>query len=220
MGKYKVGKETKENIYQTAKDLFYEHGFTKTTCQKIAKESGSNVGLINYYFGSKGALGIKVYNEIISLIKLKVNEKLQELDLETTLLLETAVEWRVLNDNMRLNKNFSRFYYDLLGENILYKEQSIMIEFYRNLALSCDLDYSEFQIAFISYASAGATQGVNLAYDAGQIDCSSQDFINASIHLLLSNMNFDSQLIDQVIKESFEIKQKLSVYVTKNFSIE
>jgi AcrR family transcriptional regulator len=195
MGKYKVGKETKEKIYEASKALFYENGYTSTTCLKIAKESGANVGLINYYYGSKGGLGIEVYNEIMSAIKAKVTE------------------------NMRFNKNFSRFYYDLLGENVLYKEQSVVTDFYRKLAESCDLHYSDFEIAFISYASAGATQGINLAYDAGLIDCSSQDFINSSIHLLLNNMGLDAKLNDRVISESYEIEKKFTVRIEKNFNI-
>ena len=219
MGKYKVGKETKEKIYESSKALFYEHGYTSTTCLKIAKESGANVGLINYYYGSKGGLGIEVYNEVMSTIKAKVKENLEKLGIEATLLLQTAIEWRVLNNNMRFNKNFSRFYYDLLGENVLYKQQSVVTDFYRKLAESCGLHYSDFEIAFISYASAGATQGVNLAYDAGLIDCSSQDFINSSIHLLLNNMGLDAKLNDHVIKESYEIENKFTVRIEKNFSI-
>lgn len=219
MGKYKVGKETKEKIYEASKALFYESGFTSTTCLKIAKESGANVGLINYYYGSKGGLGIEVYNEIMSSIKSKVTENLENLGIETTLLLQTAIEWRVLNNNMRFNKNFSRFYYDLLSENVLYKEQSVVTDFYRKLTESCDLHYSDFEIAFISYASAGATQGINLAYDAGLIDCSSQDFINSSIHLLLNNMGLDAKLNDYVIMESYEIEKRFAVRIEKNFMI-
>ena len=219
MGKYKVGKETKEKIYESSKALFYEHGYTSTTCLKIAKESGANVGLINYYYGSKGGLGIEVYNEVMSTIKAKVKENLEKLGIEATLLLQTAIEWRVLNNNMRFNKNFSRFYYDLLGENVLYKQQSVVTDFYRKLAESCGLHYSDFEIAFISYASAGATQGVNLAYDAGLIDCSSQNFINSSIHLLLNNMGLDAKLNDHVINESYEIENKFTVRIEKNFSI-
>lgn len=184
-----------------------------------AKESGANVGLINYYYGSKGGLGIELYNELMSTIKAKVTENLYKLGLETTLLLQTAVEWRVLNNNMRFNKNFSRFYYDLLGENVLYKEQSVVTDFYRNLAESCDLHYSDFEIAFIAFASAGATQGINLAYDAGLIDCSSQDFINSSIHLLLNNMGLDPNLIKQIISESYEIEKMFTVRIEKNFNI-
>lgn len=219
MGKYKVGKETKEKIYEASKALFYESGFTSTTCLKIAKESGANVGLINYYYGSKGGLGIEVYNEIMSSIKSKVTENLENLGIETTLLLQTAIEWRVLNNNMRFNKNFSRFYYDLLSENVLYKEQSVVTDFYRKLTESCDLHYSDFEIAFISYASAGATQGINLAYDAGLIDCSSQDFISSSIHLLLNNMGLDAKLNDYVIMESYEIEKRFAVRIEKNFMI-
>ena len=219
MGKYKVGKETKEKIYGAAKSLFYEKGYTSTTCLKIAKESGANVGLINYYFSSKGGLGIQVYDELMDCLKTVVKEKLDEANIETSLLLRTAVEMRIHNDNMRVNKNFSRFYYDLLSENIIYKEQTVMNDFWRNLAKSCGLHYNEFEISFITYANMGAFQGSNLAYDAGLIDCSSIDFINASIHLLLSNMGLDQHIISEVIEESFEIEKKIQVRMEKNFVI-
>ncbi len=219
MGKYKVGKETKEKIYETSKALFYEYGYTNTTCLKIAKESGANVGLINYYYGSKGGLGIDVYNEIMSCYKSCVAKKLTELGIETSLLLQTAVEMRLMNNNLRINKNFSRFYYDLLSENVIYKEQSVMIEFYRNLAESCGLNYSQFEIAFITYTNMGATQGSNLAYDAGLIDCSSLDFVNANIYFLLANMRLDAKTIDQVILESQEIEKLFSIRIEKNFVI-
>lgn len=219
MGKYKVGIETKEKIYEAAKGLFYEHGYTHTTCLQIAKASGSNVGLINYYFGSKGGLGIKLYDELMASYKSVVKNKLDKAAIETSLLLQTAVEMRIHNNNMRINKNFSRFYYDLLAENIIYKGQTVMNDFWRNLAENCGLHYSEFEISFITYANMGAFQGSNLAYDAGLIDCSSIDFINASIHLLLSNMGLDQKIIAEVIEESFEIEKKIEVRMEKNFVI-
>jgi len=219
MGKYKVGKETKEKIYDAAKGLFYENGYTSTTCLQIAKASGANVGLINYYFGSKGGLGIMLYNEIMSSFKALVTEKLAAANIETTLLLQTAVEMRVLNYNTRMNKNFSRFYYDLLAENVIYKEHSVMTDFWGKLAKSCDLNYSEFEIAFITYSNMGSSQGANLAYDGGLIDCSSTEFVNASIHLLLTSMGLDQQIIAIVIEESLEIEKKIEVRMDKNFVI-
>jgi len=219
MGKYKVGIETKEKIYEAAKILFYEHGYTSTTCLKIAKESGANVGLINYYFGSKGGLGILIYDEIMYAYKNLVKEKLDAANIETTLLVQTAVEMRIHHHNIRMNKNFSRFYYDLLAENVIYKEHSVMTDFYDKLAKSCDLHFSDFEIAFITYANMGATQGANLAYDAGLIDCSSVDFVNASIHLLLSNMGLHNDIIADVIEKSSKIEKQVQVHMEKNFNI-
>lgn len=219
MGKYKVGKETKEKIYESAKALFYENGYTNTTCLKISKESGANVGLINYYFGSKGGLGIEVYNEFMSAIKLQVKEKLAKAQIDTSLLMQTAIEWRVLNRMMRVNKNYSRFTYDLLAENVMYKEKSVVTDFWRKLAESCDLSYNEFEIAFITFANMGASQGSNLAYDAGLIDCSSLEYVNASIQLYLSTMGLEQNIITQIINDSYEIEKKISVVMEKNFKI-
>ncbi|MBC3889102.1 TetR family transcriptional regulator [Acetobacterium paludosum] len=219
MGKYKAGKETKEKIYEASKALFYESGYTDTTCIKIAKASGANVGLINYYFGSKGGLGIEVYNEFMSAIKTRVKEKIDAADIDTTLLLQTAVEIRMINYNMRTNKNFSRFYYDILSENIIYNQESVMTNFYRTLAESCGLHFSEFEIAFITYTNMGASAATNLAYDAGLIDCSSLDFANATLDQLLTTMSLDKNIIAQVIDESYEIEKKISIRIEKNFVI-
>lgn len=219
MGKYKAGKETKEKIYEASKALFYENGYTNTTCIKIAKASGANVGLINYYFGSKGGLGIDVYNEFMFAIKTRVKEKLEAAHIETTLLMQTAVEMRMINYNMRTNKNFSHFYYDILNENIIYNQKSVMTDFYRILAENCGLHFSEFEIAFITYTNFGASVATNLAYDAGLIDCSSLDFANANLDQLLTAMNLDKKIIAQVINDSYEIEKKISIRIEKNFII-
>ncbi|MGV8906970.1 MAG: hypothetical protein ACOH15_10250 [Acetobacterium sp.] len=124
-----------------------------------------------------------------------------------------------LNYDMRINKNFSVFYYDLLTENVIYKEHSVVTDFWRNLSKSCGLNYNEFEIAFISYSNMGASQGANLAYDAGLIDCSSIDFINASIRSLLTNMRLDEQIISEVIAESSKIEKKIQIQMEKNFII-
>ena len=219
MGKYKAGKETKGKIYEASKALFYEYGYTNTTCLKIAKASGANVGLINYYFGSKGGLGLDVYNEFMSAIKTQVKEKIDAKQIQADLLLQTAVEIRMLNYNMRTNKNFSRFYYDILNENVIYNQHTVMTDYYRNLAESCDLHYSEFEICFITYTNMGASAATNLAYDAGLIDCSSRDFVNATLNQLLSSMRLDQDIIKQVIDESYEIEKQIDLRIDKNFVV-
>jgi AcrR family transcriptional regulator len=219
MGKYKAGKETKEKIYDASKALFYENGYTNTTCLKIAKASGANVGLINYYFGSKGGLGLNVYNEFMTDIKARVKEKLDLASIETDLLLQTVVEIRLINYNMRTNKNFSRFYYDILSENVIYNQHSVMTEYYRNLAESCGLHLNEFEISFITYTNMGASAATNLAYDAGLIDCSSREFVNATINQLLTTMDLDKKIIKDVTEKSYEIEKLLDLRIDKNFVV-
>ena len=49
MAKYIPGIETKEKLMNSAKYLFYEKGFNKTTIQDIANVSGIRRSLFFYY---------------------------------------------------------------------------------------------------------------------------------------------------------------------------
>ncbi|MGO0060433.1 TetR/AcrR family transcriptional regulator [Brevibacillus fluminis] len=48
--------ETKDKILQTTLELVKREGFEGVTVRKIAAESGTNLSLVNYYFGSKDKL--------------------------------------------------------------------------------------------------------------------------------------------------------------------
>jgi AcrR family transcriptional regulator len=56
--------ETKDKIMRATLELTKQEGFEKITIKKIAQASGTNVALVNYYFGSKENL----LNESIKLI--------------------------------------------------------------------------------------------------------------------------------------------------------
>ncbi|OKP77637.1 transcriptional regulator [Paenibacillus helianthi] len=56
--------ETKEKIMRATLELTKQEGFESITIKKIAEASGTNVALVNYYFGSKDNL----MNESVKLI--------------------------------------------------------------------------------------------------------------------------------------------------------
>lgn len=57
-----IKSDKKNSILQAAEKLFAEHGYEGTSTRQIAKESGANMSMINYYFGSKEG----VFTEIMS----------------------------------------------------------------------------------------------------------------------------------------------------------
>lgn len=57
--------ERRKRMIQAAKELFAEHGFEKTTMQKIADESGVGVATLFRYFPKKEHLIIEVIKEVI-----------------------------------------------------------------------------------------------------------------------------------------------------------
>ncbi|HNW87213.1 MAG TPA: helix-turn-helix domain-containing protein [Candidatus Limiplasma sp.] len=61
---YSKGIQTKQNILDVSRRLFYERGYDKVTLREIAAASDTNLGLLNYYFQGKGDLGITIYFEV------------------------------------------------------------------------------------------------------------------------------------------------------------
>ena len=47
---------TEQKIIEAAQKIFTQKGFAATRTRDIAEESGINLALINYYFGSKQKL--------------------------------------------------------------------------------------------------------------------------------------------------------------------
>ncbi|MEG0376946.1 MAG: helix-turn-helix domain-containing protein [Eubacterium sp.] len=63
MGNYKNGLETKESLYRSAKKIFYQKGYEKTTIKDIITDAKTKQGLLNYYFGAKENLAVQIYKD-------------------------------------------------------------------------------------------------------------------------------------------------------------
>jgi len=55
--------DKKANILSAAETLFSELGYEGTSTRQIAKESGANMSMINYYFGSKEGVFLEIMNK-------------------------------------------------------------------------------------------------------------------------------------------------------------
>ena len=58
--------DKKTDILNAALKLFSEFGFEGTSTRQIAKESGANMAMINYYFGSKEGVFLEIMEDRIS----------------------------------------------------------------------------------------------------------------------------------------------------------
>lgn len=59
---------TEQKIIQAANKLFTQKGYAATRTRDIAEEAGTNLALINYYFGSKENLFKKVVQEKLKML--------------------------------------------------------------------------------------------------------------------------------------------------------
>ncbi|NTW71277.1 MAG: TetR/AcrR family transcriptional regulator [Eubacteriaceae bacterium] len=68
---------TEDKIYKAAKQLFYKRGYYGTTTRDITTKSGTNLGLIKYYFGSKKIIAYRVIKEVIEEIISQIEKNIK-----------------------------------------------------------------------------------------------------------------------------------------------
>lgn len=66
--------DKKTDILNAAEMLFSEFGYEGTSTRQIAKESGANMAMINYYFGSKEGVFLEIMEARISVHKTILKE--------------------------------------------------------------------------------------------------------------------------------------------------
>ena len=66
--------DKRTDILNAAEVLFSEYGFEGTSTRQIAKASGANMAMINYYFGSKEGVFLEIMEARISVHKTTLNE--------------------------------------------------------------------------------------------------------------------------------------------------
>ncbi|KQB98783.1 TetR/AcrR family transcriptional regulator [Pedobacter sp. Hv1] len=65
--------DKRTDIIAAAEKLFCEFGYEGTSTRQIAKESGANMAMINYYFGSKEGVLLEIMESRISGFKSQLN---------------------------------------------------------------------------------------------------------------------------------------------------
>lgn len=70
--------DKKTDILVAAEKLFCEYGFEGTSTRQIAAESGANMAMINYYFGSKMGVFKEILEERVMSFKSQLNQIKEE----------------------------------------------------------------------------------------------------------------------------------------------
>ncbi|HAZ05481.1 TetR/AcrR family transcriptional regulator [Acetobacterium wieringae] len=219
MANYKTGLETKQKIYVTAKQLFYEYGFTKTTLAQIAEDSGTNKAMVAYYFKNKNNLALEVYNEYMVANKVKTQKAIDEKFPGCNVMLRTAIEFRIQNRNCRLNRHLNQFYHELCDTNTLMKTESASVGFVENINRSYKLGLDRLEVKALALANLAVVHGLHVSRDDGYLDCSSEYLAELEIRLLFQSLRFENSFIDQCIEESRGMIDAIQLKVEKNFMV-
>ena len=70
--------DKRTDILRAAEKLFAEFGYEGTSTRQISKESGANMAMINYYFGSKEGVFLEIMEDRISGFKTHLDQIAEE----------------------------------------------------------------------------------------------------------------------------------------------
>ncbi len=107
---------TRDRILDGAQQLFWKHGYTKTTLRMIAREVDVNLGLLPYYFDKKENIGIEIYSRFMS----KFHERIpyKEYDVQNSIE-HLLLTYLLLQYQMNLEPGLLKLYVELVKEDVL-----------------------------------------------------------------------------------------------------
>ncbi len=98
--------DTRALILETATKLFAEQGFEAVSTRLIAKESGANIALISYYFGSKEKLFEAIIETKIPSMRAHLEALLQDAALDSWAKIYTLLD--IYIDRVFYQRSFNR----------------------------------------------------------------------------------------------------------------
>lgn len=64
-----AGVDTRQRLYEAARELFTDFGFDNVTVRDICKQADANLAAVNYHFGDKLALYLEIVGAAIEMMK-------------------------------------------------------------------------------------------------------------------------------------------------------
>jgi AcrR family transcriptional regulator len=116
--RYKKGIETRNNIINASKSLFYLQGLNSTTVQKIADLASVNLGLLSYYFKTKNNIIKIIFTDFFEKIYASVDNQVSN---DKSVILIHMVKERVIYDIIFKDSNNFRFFKEVLDKSIVLK---------------------------------------------------------------------------------------------------
>lgn len=205
MAKSKKGSQTKQNIIDTAKILFYENGYNKTCIQDIADRANVKLGTITYYYKKKDDMIADIYNVFFLALYDYVSSVSENLNLYTKYCYSLVLFYeKILNDEH--NKTL---YYEVLVKDANPRGRTNISN---TLNRSCldflNKNYIEADLEVIARSEYGARKELFIDFYEKNIKFTSRAMIYFFIRNLFRLMNLDGEMIENTIQQGFEFSNK------------
>lgn len=173
---YEKGVQTRNMIYQTAKQLFYDKGYEKTKIKEIADTAEVPIGLFTYYFKTKDKIVQHIYSEFFTQISLRITEATKD-GLDNSILRHAILSW-IYYEIIFSDANNRRFYYENLKKTSNYRIMNkTASQTYRRYVEDFNVVISDHDFQSLLYLDFGARREYFLNYFEKPLDDTTDDVI-------------------------------------------
>ncbi|NTW71269.1 MAG: TetR/AcrR family transcriptional regulator [Eubacteriaceae bacterium] len=218
MAVYKTSEKSRNKIVKACSELFYKKGYVGTTYNDICEKAESNPGLINYYFKTKRKLAQLIYGNIFVDIKGGVERYLLDNYGVYELQVATTLEQLIFSYLVDSDEGIRRFYYEICKEGIEF-DIKIFRYFYKLHLDRYHLNISEEKLKLIQIANSSISMGVSRKYLEGYINLSRKEIFEFQTKNMYQSMGVSDARIDEIMKEAYEIFDKIHIEVKDYFVV-
>ena len=214
--------KTRNKILQTAKELFRENGYHKTTLSMIADKSGISVSLIKKYFQQKKTLAFTIDRQQAFGIKKYVNEILKDTEFKNDALMEYLLTIQIMFRSLYSDEPSRRFHYEIIENierlndiHIELQASDYISELYENIVkqFNTGMKPEEFRARKIQIAAA--QNAIGKAYIEGDKFCDDLTRLEYSVSAACILLGVSSFVYSNYREKALKILEAIDVSVFK-----
>lgn len=205
---YEKGIQTRNHIYHTAKQLFYDQGYTKTRIQQITEAAGVPIGLFTYYFKTKDKIVQQIYSEFNTKISLRVTEATQK-GFENSIIRHAVHSW-IYYDRLLNDPGNCRFYAEVMATKSNYRVlRQFSHDVYSRYVEDFNLHISEKDLNTLIIMEFGARREYFLHYFDQDLDYTIDEiifYLNGTMPRLLG---IDQSLVSELLYKGIALAKAI-----------
>lgn len=204
---YKKGIDTRNKIIQTAKELFYEYGYNKTTVNMIKDQAEVSLSAIPYYFKTKDNIVSLIYNEFLNNIYKFLQEIISmEIDSYLFHFYASKIYYYIIFHNDKNN----RFYYEVsVTQSNYILLDSTMSTINKNYARDFQIEKTEEEFALIRMCDSGSRREILQNYYKNEINITEDQLIDYITSISGTLIGIDQSISERYGETSTEFVKNL-----------
>lgn len=203
---YSVGELTKQKIFQTAKELFYEKGYVGTSFEEIANRLDINKGLIAYHFKNKYMLANQIYYDIEKDLHACIYEKISTEGPALICIFNLYAFHLLLCEN----RNYCRFCYEVVN-NIGFNKTGLtdQTNFIEQFLDEAPIKPTPQRLHTLTAMSNGLDSEIIRGYYTGYIEEPVKDVLSIDITFILQQLGYSNKQIKNLLNKAIHYPYRL-----------